>query len=222
MHAKTRQLPPPKYPYCLNNYYSALVNTDEYNSELNNADPHYTRNIARLQVVHGTTQRIEVRREASRDLRQPVQSQARRRVAPLATFTTAPTTLEIIKPEIAYLCFPNGDSIYYCYRNEQPKTPERKPSLLSTTIPHTTRSLPIGRLRQPATASGMASSSQGKCPAPLAKTTLQVQNFFRDRISETIPKFEPKLVGQSNYTEWINKLEMTLFLYELNYVNESY
>lgn len=80
----------------------------------------------------------------------------------------------------------------------------------------------MGRLPQPATASRIGSSSQRKYPAPLAKTAQQVQNSFRDRISGTIPKIETKLVGQSNYTEWINKLEMTPFLYELTWVKESY
>ena len=104
-----------------NNYYSALVNTGEYNSELNNADAHHARYIARLQVVHDTTQPIEVRQEASRDLRQHGQSQTRRRVAPLATFTPEPitevikpTTIETPEPETVCPCFKRGDLICLC------------------------------------------------------------------------------------------------------------
>ena len=93
-----------------NNYYSALVNTGKYNSELNNADAHYARYIARLEVVHDSEQPIEVRREASRDLRQHGQSQTRRRVAPLATFTTP----EVIEPEPVCQCFKKGDLICFC------------------------------------------------------------------------------------------------------------
>ena len=69
-----------------NQYYSALTNTGIYTSELNSAEAHHARNLARLQVVQDSTQDINVRREASRDLRQHGQSQTRRRVAPLATF----------------------------------------------------------------------------------------------------------------------------------------
>ena len=97
------------------NYYSALTNTGEYNSELNNADAHHARYIARLQVVHDFEQPIEVGREASRDLRQHGQSQTRRRVAPLATFTNpTPVTLEVTEPEPICPCFKKGDLICFC------------------------------------------------------------------------------------------------------------
>ena len=69
-----------------NQYYSTLVNTGTSTLELNSAEAHHNQNIARLQVVHDTTQPIEIRQEASRDLRQHGQSQTRRKVAPLATF----------------------------------------------------------------------------------------------------------------------------------------
>ena len=88
-------------------YYSALVHTGQYNSELNNADAHYARYIARLQVVHDSEQPIEVRREASRDLRQHGQSQTQQRVAPLATFNEP-------EPEPVCPCFKKGDLICLC------------------------------------------------------------------------------------------------------------
>ena len=69
-----------------NQYYSALVNTGTYTSELDSAEAHYARYIARTQVVHDTTQDINIRQEASRNLRQHGQSQTQRRVTPLATF----------------------------------------------------------------------------------------------------------------------------------------
>ena len=94
-----------------NQYYSALINTGIYTSELNSAEAHHARNIARLQVVHNITQDINVRREASRDLRQHGQSQTRRRVAPLATFTKQPTLPIII---ITCPCFSQNDLICLC------------------------------------------------------------------------------------------------------------
>ena len=72
-----------------NNYYSALVNTGQYNLELNKADAHYARYIVRLQVVHDATQPIKIRQEASRDICQHGQSQTRRRVALQATHPTS-------------------------------------------------------------------------------------------------------------------------------------
>ena len=92
-----------------NQYYSALINTGTYTSELNSAEAHYARYIARTQVVHDTTQNIEIRREASRDLRQHGQSQTRRRVAPLATLKPLIPTITITCP-----CFSQNDLICLC------------------------------------------------------------------------------------------------------------
>ena len=107
-----------------------------------------------------------------------------------------------------------------------PTTPEKKPSPFART-PAVSGAFPLdtqGLLNQPDPKPMMSSGSLGKGPAAPAKTpqTQQVQNSSGDRISGTIPKIEPKLIGQDNYTEWINKLEMTLFLYELTYKEESY
>ena len=105
-----------------------------------------------------------------------------------------------------------------------PTTPEKKPSPFART-PAVSGAFPLdtqGLLNQPDPKPMMSSSSLGKGPAAPAKTPQQVQNSSGDRISGTIPKIEPKLIGQDNYTEWINKLEMTLFLYELTYKEESY
>ena len=94
-----------------NNYYSALGNTGQYNSKLHNPDANHARNIVRLQVVHDTTQPIEVKRVESRDLRQHGQSQTQQRVAPLATFTQqAPKVTEL---ETKCLCFKKGDLICF-------------------------------------------------------------------------------------------------------------
>ena len=112
----TNQLPTSWQPFCTrplrrsNNSYSALVNTGEYNSELNNTNAHYARYIARLQVVHDTNQPIEITHEASGDIRQHGQSQTRRRVAPLATFTTATEP----EPKPVCLCFKKWDLICFC------------------------------------------------------------------------------------------------------------
>ena len=105
-----------------------------------------------------------------------------------------------------------------------PTTPEKKPSpFASARTPAVSGAFPLdaqGLLNQPDPKPMMSSSSLGKGSAAPAKAP--VQNSSGDRISGTIPKIEPKLIGQDNYTEWINKLEMTLFLYELTYKEESY
>ena len=107
-----------------------------------------------------------------------------------------------------------------------PTTPEKKPSpFASIRTPAVSGAFPLdtqGLLNQPDPKPMMSSSTLGKAPAAPAKTPQQVQNSSGDRISGTIPKIEPKLIGQDNYTEWINTLEMTLFLYELTYKEESY
>ena len=99
-----------------NQYYSALVNTGTYTSELNSAEAHYERYNSRLQVVHDITQDINIRREASRDLRRHGQSQTRRRVAPLATFQTTqtPAKKEIPKIVITCPCFSQDYLICFC------------------------------------------------------------------------------------------------------------
>ena len=104
-----------------NQYYAALTNTGIYTSELNSAEAHHARNLARLQVVHDSTQDIEVRREASRDLRQHNQSQTRRRATPLATFQTTQaaaqkekTLIEIPKIVITCPCFSQDHLICFC------------------------------------------------------------------------------------------------------------
>ena len=107
-----------------------------------------------------------------------------------------------------------------------PTTPETKPSpFASARTPAVSGAFPLdtqGLLNQADPKPMSSSSLLGKAPAAPTKTPQQVQNSSGDRISGTIPKIEPKLIGQDNYTEWINKLEMTLFLYELTYKEESY
>ena len=98
-----------------------------------------------------------------------------------------------------------------------PTTPEKKPSPLARTPP-VCGAFPLdtqGLLNHTDPKPMSSSSLFGKAPAAPAKAPQQVQTSSGDRISGTIPKIEPKLIGQDNYMEWINKLEMTLFLYKL-------
>ena len=101
-----------------NQYYSALVNTGSYTSELNTAEGHHQRYIARTEVVHNTTLPLSVGQEASRDLRNHGQSQTRRRVRPLATFQTEAqkekTPPVIPKIIVTCPCFSQNYSICFC------------------------------------------------------------------------------------------------------------
>lgn len=107
-----------------------------------------------------------------------------------------------------------------------PTPPEIKPSpFASTRTPTVFGAFPLdtqGLLNQSDPKPMASPNSLRKAPAAPTKTPQQVQNSFRDRIFGTIPKIEPKLVVQSNYTQWIIKLQMNLFLHELTYVEESY
>lgn len=96
-----------------------------------------------------------------------------------------------------------------------PEAPKKEETLFDPATPRVIGAYP---LTQPTTTPAMAPSSSttaGQKPAA-------VQNSTGNRLSGKIPKVEPKLSGQENYTEWLHMVEMTLFLYDLTYAEESY